>query len=581
MNRRTSLEAVRLGVPVDRGAHHAAGADRAELVRVAHHHQPRARRVGRGLQPVQRAGVGHRGLVDEQDVGRRQPPPVVLGRPAAAGETGLRGEERGDVRGVRDAVVGQDVGRGLGDRHPDRSSGLGAGRLGAGCGEVAPGEVERCGGVGLAGAGGADEDGGRGVRGREPDERGPLGRVERGAHRVRVEPGLDLGGVERRPASDAGGTQHRHLRGQVAAGGVLDLRRVDRRGGPVAEPGGRRGGADLAAGDLDDVLVRQGAVGELLEQGAGLTGLEAAEVGRQREVELADQVVPGERRLAVRAVAGLERLDDDGLGREPVVGRLELGEPAVRCGLDDRGERRGHRGQAAGDRGRGQGVPALVLLLDVLALVGLRAAGGHRAAALDDGALGAGRGAAVLVLEGSQPALGLGGDGAAAAGEQVLDVALDADDPASDAVLAHLPAHTEPAGQLALELALGHRGDRRPCAVQRLAVERTPLPVVPLDLDEDRLVDVQLRVVVAGGVLEEPRHGEGVDVLPLAGAAAAVAAGAGVRRAPLDVVEADGGRRHDGVLDLGGRPLPARGASRRRRPRGRRTRRGRTRCAGR
>ena len=79
-------------------------------------------------------------------------------------------------------------------------------------------------------------------------------------------------------------------------------------------------------------------------------------------------------------------------------------------------------------------------------------------------------------------------------------------------------------------------------------VQRPPHPVRAQDAVEDGLVDVQLRVPVAGVVLEELRDDEVRRVDPAAGAAAVVP-DAGVAGVALQVLQRGGRAGHHGVLD--------------------------------
>ena len=98
----------------------------------------------------------------------------------------------------------------------------------------------------------------------------------------------------------------------------------------------------------------------------------------------------------------------------------------------------------------------------------------------------------------------------------------DPDDLAGLPVRARRDQHPERVGEPLLSGALPDRRRGRPPPVQAAPVERAPLPVRALDAVEDRVVDVQLRVVVAGVVLEERRDDPVVGVDPPAGGAAVV-----------------------------------------------------------
>ena len=208
----------------------------------------------------------------------------------------------------------------------------------------------------------------------------------------------------------------------------------------------------------------------------------------------------------------------------------------------------GDAAQPAGDLVAQLAVDAVEELLAGLALVGLRAAGGHGGLAGEPVAFEAVGLAAVAGLEVGDQLGGLRGHRAAARGEQVGGGLVDADDLAGLAVGAHREADPEGLGEALLGGALPDRGGGRAEAVDAAPVEGAPLPVRALDAVEDRVVDVQLRVVVAGVVLEERRDDPvvGVDVAP---GRSAVVPDAGVAGVLGEVGQGGVVARPDGVLD--------------------------------
>ena len=100
---------VGLGPALDQ-AHRAAGADGAELARVAHEHQPGADRVDDRADPVELAVP----TIDASSTRTTSRGPTARARSTAQGRPGLepvlRGEPRRDVGAVGDAVLAQDLG---------------------------------------------------------------------------------------------------------------------------------------------------------------------------------------------------------------------------------------------------------------------------------------------------------------------------------------------------------------------------------------------------------------------------------------------------------------------------------------
>ena len=139
-----------------------------------------------------------------------------------------------------------------------------------------------------------------------------------------------------------------------------------------------------------------------------------------------------------------------------------------------------------------------------LAAVGLRGAGGHGGLPLDPVALEAGR----LPPAGGFELLDqLGGPSADLVGarrEHVARAGVDRGRLPGHPVGAHRHRHPEVVDQRLVGGALPDRGRGRLEPVDRPRVQRAPLPVVGALLAvEGGVVDVQLRVVVAGVVLEE------------------------------------------------------------------------------
>ena len=268
----------------------------------------------------------------------------------------------------------------------------------------------------------------------------------------------------------------------------------------------------------------------------------------------------GEVRRVPRGLAPLdvgERRRDD-RARRPARGRRLLPAQAEH-GLRD-------AGQAAVDLGAELGVPAVEHLLAGLAVVALGLARRERRLPGEADQLQRVRRAAEPRLERRGQLRALGRDLAAPGAEQVHRRVGHADD------LARLPVgpghgqHAERARQPRRHHALADRRRGGPPAAQAAPVERAPHPVRPLDAVEHRVVDVQVRVVLAGVVLEERRDGPAVRV-DVAAPGAAVVAGARVAALVGQVAERGVVARPDRVLDglavrgpRGGRLLVARGA---------------------
>ena len=155
----------------------------------------------------------------------------------------------------------------------------------------------------------------------------------------------------------------------------------------------------------------------------------------------------------------------------------------------------------------------------------------------------------------------LAGDGDGAGAEQVLHVLADAADLGAVAVG---PGHHDVAegGQLGLQDPVGDRGDGEPLVVQAARVQRPPLgvgAVGALDPVPDRHVHVQLRVAVAGQVVQEQARGQPGAVAPLP-RARRVVAGAGVGRVLLEPGDGFARGVHQRGLDLIGARVERGGA---------------------
>ena len=125
----------------------------------------------------------------------------------------------------------------------------------------------------------------------------------------------------------------------------------------------------------------------------------------------------------------------------------------------------------------------------------------------------------------------LAGDGDCPGGEQVHHVLAD---PADLGAVAVRPGHHHVAerGQLSFQDPVGDRGDGEPLVVQAAGVQGPPLvvgAVGALDPVPDRHVHVELRVPVAGQVVQEQAGGQPAAVAPLP-RARRVVAGARVGR---------------------------------------------------
>jgi hypothetical protein len=98
--------------------HAAARADRGELPVVAGEQQFDAAVAGDGVDGGEIGGVGHRGLVDDDQVARAELPVEVITERRALGESVLGVQPAGDVARVQ-AFAGEHVGGDLAGREPD------------------------------------------------------------------------------------------------------------------------------------------------------------------------------------------------------------------------------------------------------------------------------------------------------------------------------------------------------------------------------------------------------------------------------------------------------------------------------
>ena len=229
-------------------AEDAAGADRGELLVVADEAHRSAAVEDELDDLVQREGVGHAGLVDD-DQARR---PDVLGP---------RGERSPVVEGVGEeghrVGVGVDLGAQLGGRGGRRCE------ADDGAAAVAPRGGEGAHGGGLAGAGGGDRELEAGSAGGHLADERDLAGVERGAVRDRLDEGdLDGRGGHLVAAAASGCVDEAVFGGDDPAGGVP--------GGAgdgvdaVAVGAAQRGGfGDAVGGGLQgDGVAGEGGVGE-------------------------------------------------------------------------------------------------------------------------------------------------------------------------------------------------------------------------------------------------------------------------------------------------------------------------------
>ena len=178
---------------------------------VADQQQLRPRRVDVAVDRGQGGGVGHRGLVDHDQVPGVQPPRLVALdrlRPAGAGAGGepvLGGQPAGDVAGGQ-AFAGEDVGGDLGGGQPEHPPRRLRRRCRAGSVQRAG---ERADDERLAGAGRPDQGLDPGAGGEHPAHGGGLvdAELDPGLAQPVEEPGRDRVRQRRRAAAGGGGDQ--------------------------------------------------------------------------------------------------------------------------------------------------------------------------------------------------------------------------------------------------------------------------------------------------------------------------------------------------------------------------------------
>ena len=225
-----------------------------------------------------------------------------------------------------------------------------------------------------------------------------------------------------------------------------------------------------------------------------LCGVEAAEVVGQRGADRARELGPVPRRPLGLDV-GERSLDHH--GRRPRLGgRFLPGD--VENVLRDLGE-------ASGDFGAELPIPPFQPLLNRFSVVGLRATGRERGLALQPVSFERVRRSPEFRLERIDQRRGLRGDRPPARREQVEDLLPDPTNLTGLAIRPGRELHAERAGEVFFHRALADRGGGAAVTVEGTAVQCAPLTVSTLDAVQDRVVDVQLRVVVAVVVLEERR----------------------------------------------------------------------------
>ena len=271
-----------------------------------------------------------------------------------------------------------------------------------------------------------------------------------------------------------------------------DRRRVQLGRRPDQAAGDQVGGRDDGdvAGDLDDAVRLERVVGDAADQLDGLLRAQAHQ--RQPAFDLEHEVRAGPRRAGLGD--GLDGLGGDG-------GRAELRRPRRRAGLDGQGDAFGGGPQTGAELGDDPVLPQVQQLVGV-ADPGLRLPGDEVDRLGEAGAFERVQLAAQALLGALDGRAHRLGDRLAALGEQGDDVVVDADDLAGDAVGAHLHGDAEVAEPLG-EDAVGDGGVGVPLVAQVDGVQRPDLPVVVAGPVQDDVVDVQLRVVRPGRVLEE------------------------------------------------------------------------------
>ena len=255
---------------------HAAGrADRGELVVVAGQQQLRPRLLAVGVDADQVGGVGHRRLVDHDQVTGAEAPALVVALRGARGQPILGGEPAGDVAGVQ-AFAGEDFGGDLGGGQADHPA-----RLPGPQSRVLPGLGEGADHEALAGAGRADQGLDLRAGGEDAAYGGGLVGAELDAlgGQVGDEP-VRLGHGDGRRVTVGGGGREEPLVVQVVRGGVEPAARrlVGRRAVGQPEVIGQSGVARPAGIQRDRQF--QGLGGQPVEETADLLRRRGGRAGR-------------------------------------------------------------------------------------------------------------------------------------------------------------------------------------------------------------------------------------------------------------------------------------------------------------
>ena len=300
--------------------HAAGGADRGELVVVTGQQQLRPGLLAVGVDADQVGGVGHRRLVDHDQVTRAEAPALVVALGGAGGQPILGGEPAGDVAGVQ-TFAGENLGGDLGGGQADRPA-----RLPVPQSRVLPGLGEGADHEALAGAGRADQGLDLRAGGEDAAYGGGLVSAELDAlgGQVGDEP-VRLGHGDGRRVPVGGGGREEPLLVQVVGGGVEPAARRLVGRGAVGQPQllGQRGVSRPAGVQRDRKF--QGLGGQTVEETADLLGAEVAEMVGQGVAEGPGEVRRGPGRLRFLDV-GQRRLDHraDRPGRHLLVS-LSLG----------------------------------------------------------------------------------------------------------------------------------------------------------------------------------------------------------------------------------------------------------------
>ncbi len=301
------------------------------------------------------------------------------------------------------------------------------------------------------------------------------------------------------------------------------------RGREQAPAGGAVGRAAVGQSQLVGEHVLSGGVGAEADRHRGrvrgkpveelgdLGGVVDPEVIGEAGVDLADQVGAGPGGLLGLHAGqrGFEhRNRRPGFCRQPLhlSGRVaaDIAAPTVagiQVGVGDGGE-------PAGDLRGDLGVDPVEQRLAGLAVMGLGPPRGEGGLALQPVAFDAVDLAAVAGLEPGDQLGGLHRDGAAPRGEHLGRGRAHDRRFAGLAVGAHRHPYPKVGGEAFGEDAFPDRGRGRAHPVDRPGVQGAPVAVGALHAVDDRVVDMQLRVVIPGVVLEERRHRPPVRVHP-------------------------------------------------------------------